>query len=1341
MPPQPLKTGAWDPEEDELLYYWQGKVGNKWSEIAKRIPGRTGQQCAQRWRHKVNPNIRREKWTEDEDNHLMDLVKTFGIGKWAEIARHMQGRTDQQCMGRWRRHLDPAIKRDSWASEEDQRLRSLYQQYGTSWSRISKALKGRTSQQCRARWHQLDSGRSRRSGGGGSGSGGQGSAAGGGRSGSGRRRLSSRSSRRRFDSSDSEEYDDDGDEALSDSEAEGDADLAEGEDQFLAGAQGGRSKQQQFDGAEPQPTVGGSLAAACEPAEPYAVADQPADGGAIKIEVEEGGSDSQGADGNHNADSTLVSVSQRLAQARRQPPPLQQQQHHGVLPLFAPAASPRRSTRSGPNSGMSTPKRLGGGAPDSPHIGVLSPSLVTPPRGGRQASAGYEGEEPGASAQAQGWQRMAQAQGLDDEEAAGAETLLQMAAVFRRGSGELEPAGGSGPLRRSDFITGNTPVKRSPSRRPDPGDLSPSPFKRVHSARGPPDADDRTLEGGKPPQRQAAAAEKETGGSKGLAGGDQSDAEPPALLSGGRRLTAKRSSRRVGSALPFRAAAAALGADSGGLGGGGDDAMDDAVTAESDGRGDGVPGAIAFCDLDAAANHLLSSPPRPVRPSDVSHLTGVGLMSPPPRGVHGGSGAQGAAVNLLSSPKFDRMVAGCATPTTVNGHSQPSPATLALLQSPQASAMLEPFWTPYSSASKEPNQLLHRTPDAADQPSTARRKGAIVRGLFSAPSSATKTQAPSPEPAGAMAAPPVPDGLGSGLQGGDEEAGGQADADGQEAGGGAATSNNNRVVRRLDQHEAWAATAPPGAQDGAANEAPHELCSPLKRARVPLFCGSSPGGGQARSSAGARPEAEGGGPREFGGSGKGFEPSRLNPNGGARGPGGGPRAATARSPGRPASWKVPPASALLMSPPGVPAEKRRLQVPRAVVEAAAMVAAAAAQQQQGQQQQEQEQDGQQQTQQDGQQKKQQQEQQEQQHFPATPMHTRLLDGQQSTSATPTTPSGMPLVEGETLNAGAVSSPPGFETPQQHVRIRQPVAPLPLNNALTAASCTAAGGRDAPAPTGPGGRDNEQQLRAADSEEAHQARANQKAVPEQPPAAGGIVESSLVSPSPLQGGNEGAGLSPASWDTGVMAMLHKLQRTPLTANSLDAHGPVATASALLAPVAEGSAAFAARAPGTGPWPASLSTPVGAPAGAAASVAPRPMAASMQGSQLSTTTPLAAAGFVQVTPASAAMPPAKLDIVPLLPGGSAPPPAAPAGCGAPLPPSWLQGSMPLGARLVPAEAQPQPGSAGLATVLSAGVPKAGASALKGCPAGGAAPAPEPLRGSAEARSRLRALLEGL
>jgi len=59
----------------------------------------------------VNPSIKRDKWTAGEDLQLISLVAELGVGRWAEIARQIDGRTDQQCMGRWRRHLDPNIRR------------------------------------------------------------------------------------------------------------------------------------------------------------------------------------------------------------------------------------------------------------------------------------------------------------------------------------------------------------------------------------------------------------------------------------------------------------------------------------------------------------------------------------------------------------------------------------------------------------------------------------------------------------------------------------------------------------------------------------------------------------------------------------------------------------------------------------------------------------------------------------------------------------------------------------------------------------------------------------------------------------------------------------------------------------------------------------------------------------------------------------------------------------------------------------------------------------------------------------------------------------------------------
>lgn len=68
----------------------------------------------------------------------------------------MGGRTDQQCMGRWRRHLDPTVTRGAWARDEDELLCGLYDEYGPRWSFICQSVPGRTAQQCRARWFQVD---------------------------------------------------------------------------------------------------------------------------------------------------------------------------------------------------------------------------------------------------------------------------------------------------------------------------------------------------------------------------------------------------------------------------------------------------------------------------------------------------------------------------------------------------------------------------------------------------------------------------------------------------------------------------------------------------------------------------------------------------------------------------------------------------------------------------------------------------------------------------------------------------------------------------------------------------------------------------------------------------------------------------------------------------------------------------------------------------------------------------------------------------------------------------------------------------------------------------------
>ena len=93
-----------------VLEWFESQAGGK--EFRR---GRPLTEASLHARIQVNPNIKKEKWTGTEDAQLSALVAEHGSA-WAEIARAMSGRTDQQCMGRWRRHLDPCIRRDAWAA-------------------------------------------------------------------------------------------------------------------------------------------------------------------------------------------------------------------------------------------------------------------------------------------------------------------------------------------------------------------------------------------------------------------------------------------------------------------------------------------------------------------------------------------------------------------------------------------------------------------------------------------------------------------------------------------------------------------------------------------------------------------------------------------------------------------------------------------------------------------------------------------------------------------------------------------------------------------------------------------------------------------------------------------------------------------------------------------------------------------------------------------------------------------------------------------------------------------------------------------------------------------------
>ncbi|GAA0160517.1 homeodomain transcription factor [Lithospermum erythrorhizon] len=98
--------------------------------------------------------LKKGPWTSEEDQKLIDYIQEHGYGNWRTLPKNAGlQRCGKSCRLRWTNYLRPDIKRGKFSFEEEETIIQLHSILGNKWSAIAARLPGRTDNEIKNYWN------------------------------------------------------------------------------------------------------------------------------------------------------------------------------------------------------------------------------------------------------------------------------------------------------------------------------------------------------------------------------------------------------------------------------------------------------------------------------------------------------------------------------------------------------------------------------------------------------------------------------------------------------------------------------------------------------------------------------------------------------------------------------------------------------------------------------------------------------------------------------------------------------------------------------------------------------------------------------------------------------------------------------------------------------------------------------------------------------------------------------------------------------------------------------------------------------------------------------------